>query len=90
MLIVKQYFDTNKLSFNEEKCSFMLTGTHQSIVKMVDVRIHSNNESLTHVSMYLGMYIDFDLRWDEHINILVTNISSKTEIVRSVKKSSTN
>ena len=41
---VKQYFDVNKLIHNVQKYQFMLTGTHQSIAKMADVRIHINNE----------------------------------------------
>ena len=82
---VKQYFDINKLSINVQKCQFMLIGTHQSIAKMADVRIHINNEPLKHVSVakYLGMYIDSNLKWDDHINSMIPKMSSKIGILRS-------
>ena len=46
---VKQYFDISMLSRNVQKCKFMIIVTHQFIVKMADVIIHINNESLKHV-----------------------------------------
>ena len=53
-----------------QKCEFMLIGTHQSIAKMADVRIHISNEPVKHMSVvkYPGMYIDLNLKWDDHIN----------------------
>ncbi len=67
---VKEYFDTNKLSLNVPKCEFMLVGTYQSLAKFPDIRIHINNEPLKQVtvSKYLGMKIDSNLKWDDHIN----------------------
>ena len=69
------YIDINRLSLNVHKCEFVLIGTHQSVAKMVHVRIHTNNESLKHVSVakYIGMYIGSNLKWDDH---MVPKISS--------------
>ena len=85
---VKQYFDINRLSVNVEKCEFMLIGTNQSIAKMDDVRIHINNEPLKHVPVakYLGMYIDSNLKWDDHINNIIPNILANIGILRSLRK----
>lgn len=64
----------------------MLIGTRQSIAKMADVRIHINNEPLKHVSVakYLGMSIDSNLKWDDHINSMIPKMSSKIGILRSL------
>ena len=85
---VKQYLDINRLSLNVQKCEFMLIGTHQSIAKMADVRIHINNKPLKHVSVakYLGMYIDSNLKWDDHINNMIHKISAKIGILRFLHK----
>ena len=66
----------------------MLIGTHQSIAKMADVIIHINNEQLKHVSVakYLGMYIDTNLKWDDHINNMIPKISAKIGILRFLHK----
>ena len=60
----------------------------KSIAKMADVRIYINNEQLKHVSVakYLGMYIDSNLKWDDHINNMIPKISAKIGILRSLHK----
>ncbi len=79
---VKEYLDTNKLSpmFQGE---FMLVWTYQSLAKVPDIRIHINNESLKQVtvSKYLGMKINSNLKWDDHINVIIPKISSKIDIL---------
>ena len=66
----------------------MPIGSHQSIAKMADVRIHINNEPFKHVSVakYPGMYIDSNLKWDVHINNMIPKISAKIGILRSLHK----
>ncbi len=71
---LKSYFDTNKLSINvTTKCKFMQIGTYQSIAKMPNLVIHIKNEPLKKVSItkYLGIYIDENFNWDEHINDMI-------------------
>ncbi len=52
------------------------------------MRIHINNEPLNQVtvSKYLGMKIDSNLKWDDHINAIMPKISSKIGILRSLRK----
>ncbi len=38
------------------------------------------------VSKYLGLKIDSNLKWDDHINAIIPNISSEIGILRSLKK----
>ncbi len=46
------------------------------------------NPSKRYVSIakYLGMYIDENLKWDEHINVIIPKISAKIDILRSLRK----
>ena len=82
------YIDINRLSLNVHKCEFVLIGTHQSVANMVHVIIHTNNESLKHVSVakYLDLYIGSNLKWDDHINDMIPKISAKIGILRSLRK----
>jgi hypothetical protein len=84
---LKSYFDTNRLSLNVPKCEFMQIGTHQSLAKMPDLSIHINNEPLQRVSMskYLGLCIDENLRWEEHINYIIPKISAKIGVLRKLR-----
>ncbi len=67
------------MSLNVPKCEFMLVGTYQSLAKDPNIRIHIHNEPLKQVpvSKYLGMKIDSNLKWDDHINAIIPKISSK-------------
>ncbi len=46
-----------------------------------------NNEPLHKVpiSKYLGMFIDYNLKWDDHINNMILKISDKICILRSLR-----
>ncbi len=70
------------------KCEFMQISAYQSIAKMPNLMIHINNEPLKKVSItkYLGMYIDENLKWDEHINVMIPTISAKIGILRSLRR----
>ncbi len=86
---LKSYFDTNRLNINVTKYEFMQIGTYQSIVKMPNLVIHIYNEpTLKKVSIakYLGMYIDENRKWDEHINVMISKISAKIGILRSLRR----
>ncbi len=85
---IKLYFDTNRLSINVTKCEFMQIDTYQSIAKMPNLMFHINNEPLKKVSIakYLGMYIDENLKLDEHINVMIPKISAKIGILRSLRR----
>ncbi len=85
---LKKYFDVNRLSNNVAKCVFMLIGTHQALQKMLDIRVHVDNEPFKRVlsvAKYIGMYIDENLKWNVYIDI-VPKISAKIGVLRSLRK----
>ncbi len=78
---------SDRLSINVAKCAFMLIGTHQALQKMIDIRVHINNEHLKRVSVanYIDMYIDENLKWNVHIDNIVPKISAKIGVLRSLR-----
>ncbi len=66
----------------------MLIGTHQALQKMLDIRVHINNEFHARVSLtkYIGMYIDENLKWNVHIDNIIPRISTKIGVFRSLRK----
>ncbi len=74
-------------SLNIPKYEFMLIGTYQSLAKMPELSIHINNGPLHKVtiSKYLGMFIDSNLKWDDHINNMIPKISAKICILRALR-----
>ncbi len=65
----------------------MLIETYQSLSKIREMSIHINNEPLHKftISKYLGMFIDSNLKWNDHINNMITKFSAKIGILRSLK-----
>ncbi len=59
----------------------------QSLAKMPEMSIHINNEDLHKVtiSKYLGMFIDSNLKLDDHINNMIPKIFAKIAILRSLR-----
>ncbi len=84
---ISEYFNINRLSLNVPKCEFMLIGMYQSLAKLPEMFIHINNEPLHQVTIfkYLGMFIDSNLKWDDHINNMIPKISAIIGILRSLR-----
>ncbi len=76
------------LSINVTKCEYKQIATYQSITKMPNLIAHINDEPLKMISIakYLGMYIEENLKWDEHINVIIPKISAKICILRSLRR----
>ncbi len=62
-------------------------GTFQSLAKMPDIHVHIDSEPLNQVTVakYLGMFIDSNLKWDDHINKFILKISAKIGILRTLR-----
>ncbi len=73
------YFESNKLSVNVPKCTFVLVGTQQSLEKYNEINIKIGNESIPQAtkSKYLGMQVENTLRWNAHFDQLVKNCLPK-------------
>ncbi len=84
---LQSYIESNKLSLNVPKCTFVLVGTQQSLSKCYEINIKIGNESIPHAtkSQHLGMQVENTLRWNAHIYQLVKKLSSKICILRRLR-----
>ncbi len=70
---LQSYFESNKLSLNVPKCTFVLVGTQHSLAKCNEINIKIGNDSIPQAtkSKHLGMQVENTLRWNAHIDQLV-------------------
>ncbi len=64
----------------------MLIGT--LLTMMPDVQVYIDNKPLNQaiIAKYLCMFIDSNLKWDDHINKLVPKVLAKIGILRTLRK----
>jgi hypothetical protein len=81
---VSDYLVANRLSVNVTKTEFMLIN-RQRVTANIDIKI--NNEPLKQVSTakYLGMHVDYNLKWTGHIAQLHTKISRNLGVLRRLR-----
>jgi len=75
---VDEWMRFNKLSLNHSKTSYILIGPRDKRLHDFTVKINDNTISQTNSTKCLGVYIDDNLTWSDHI----TNL--KKTILRSV------
>jgi hypothetical protein len=73
MLIdIDTWFSHNKLSLNLEKTVFMTFGCYyDSVPDDINISIRGRQLKRVESHSYLGVLIDYNLRWEQHINKLV-------------------
>lgn len=87
---MESWFYTNKLSLNVKKSNFMLFSYKKScsFQQLTDYKIMVGQDSLvaTKKTTLLGIIIDQNLNWKEHIQTLGTKLSSLCFAIYSIKK----
>ena len=86
MCTLSDWFCANKLSLNAQKTNFIMfspKNTHTNISAL-----HLANHTIQKVSCtkFLGIYIDDELQWGEHINHVLKRVSSGSYALRAVKR----
>ena len=77
--IVKEWLTANKLSINVTKTEYILIASKHKITNLVNpLNIELGDQPIKRVtgSKYLGMYLDEDLFWNEHVDYIARKISS--------------
>jgi len=69
---LSQSFVANKLSFNLDKTCLVSFGTQREY--KFDIKIRTVKINNVDHCRYLGVYIDRDLKWTEHINQFYKNV----------------
>ena len=69
---LSQWFVANKLSLNLDKTCLVTFGTQRQY--KFDIKFGTVKITNVDHCKYLGVYIDRDLKWTEHINQLYKNV----------------
>ncbi len=83
---IKDWLKTNKLSININKCKYMIFHTFRK--KVNNVKIKMNNITIIYKVNefnFLGLTIDENLTWKNHINIIANKLSKSIGILNKLK-----
>ena len=82
-LLAMDWFDNNYMKLNEDKCHFLIAGfKHEHIfVNLGDTRIWESNEE-----KLLGVTIDKEMKFNEHISTLCKKVNRKISALSRVSR----
>ena len=77
-----KWLSANKLFLNFSKTHII--EFHSQTTQNVPFHFEINNETINSVltTKFLGVHLDYDLRWDSHLNILIKQLNSSTYALR--------
>jgi hypothetical protein len=84
---VSNWYNGNRLALNASKSSCMVIGSKYQTRTDNNLNVMLNNEKIEQVNKvkYLGVMIDNNLTWNEHISVLCKNLSYKISQLSRVK-----
>ena len=85
LLNLTDWFRANKLSLNIYKTNYVLFTYHKQQYINIDLQPSNNNIQRTKGAKFVGLYIDDNLKWDEHINMMKKEISTSFFAINKVK-----
>jgi hypothetical protein len=82
------WFYKNKLLLNVAKCKWTLFGSNSRLSQSDIPEISINNSPLEHVKTYkyLGLNLDCNLNWHEHIDRMCKKIKQRLGVLKRVRK----
>ncbi|KAJ8038193.1 hypothetical protein HOLleu_19201 [Holothuria leucospilota] len=75
LTIISNWFRVNKLSLNISKTNYMIFHPYQRKVDNVEIYIDKTKVSFSDKIKFLGVYLDSNLSWVNHINNICTKVS---------------
>ena len=75
---VTNWFKANKLSVNASKTNYMLLGTNYKLSQLdesASIILHNTNLERVNDTEFIGVTINENINWTNHINIISKNIS---------------
>ena len=75
-----------KLSLNVKKTHYMIFTSKNKIVPDIDIRINNVCIERVHATKFLGILIDSQLNWKQHIEYTCNKLSKCIEILSKAKK----
>jgi len=82
-----KWFVANKLSLNVTKICYSVFGTNECQLQNLDLKLVINGENIESVESckYLGIIIDSDMSWKEHIDFVYKKIIKFTSIFYKIR-----
>ena len=82
-----KWFDNNLLTLNISKCKFIIYGSSCKLTKFKNVSISVNDIPLskTNSFKYLGVTIQQNLTWSEHIDNISKKVNQRLGLIRRIK-----
>lgn len=69
---IATWLSLNKLSLNITKTSYMTFGNYcDSVPALINIQINGKQLQRVQEAKYLGIILDFNMKWDKHINYLI-------------------
>ena len=80
---VSNWLMANKLTVNVKKTNYVIFKVRQKQLPSVLFNIRINNETIERKShtKFLGVYVDENLNWKEHVNLIADKVSKSIGIV---------
>jgi hypothetical protein len=85
---IENWYTSNRLSVNAAKSYKMLIRSYQKTLNISDfiINFKDNEINNTNSMKYLGLYIDPNLNWHEHVLVLVNELRCKLGLLRRIAK----
>ena len=82
--IIYKWLCTNKLALNFEKTNYMIFNKKY---KQVDFKVNIGNNIINEVkyTKYLGIYLQNNLKWNNHINKVINDLNKLLPIIYSLR-----
>ncbi len=82
-----KWLDDNLMKVNVSKTKVMLLGTNSKTSKIDDINVFMNNTRVEKVNCfkYLGVTIDANLKWTDHVNNVYRKMCNSLGIMRRIK-----
>ena len=82
-----KYFNDNLLTLNVEKCKFVLFGSPRKLNLFRDLSLEINAQILERKECleYLGIKLNQNMSWSDHIDTLCKKVSQRLGVLRRVK-----
>ena len=86
MNTLSDWFCANKLSLNAPKTNFIICSPKNTHTNISSLNLANHTIQKVSCTKFLGIYIDDELQWGEHINHVLKRVSSGSYTLHAVKR----